>query len=79
MRLVDVVKEFLEKYFDVWENVVDYYMCKKGGDVFEGLDVVLFWWIVFFLVVFWILCRDLLERVVFIEKNFDYEFDFFDD
>ncbi|KAK4642096.1 hypothetical protein QC761_511980 [Podospora bellae-mahoneyi] len=79
MRSADAAKEFLEKHPDVRENVVDYYTRKKGGDVLEGPDAASLWWIAFFSVVSRTSRRDLLERVAFIEKNFDYEFDPLDD
>ncbi|KAK4203413.1 hypothetical protein QBC40DRAFT_304367 [Triangularia verruculosa] len=75
MRSADAAKEFLEKHPDVRENVVDYYTRKKGGDILEGPDAVSLWWIAFFSVVSRTSRRDLLERVAFIEKNFDYKFD----
>ncbi|KAK0701387.1 hypothetical protein B0T21DRAFT_417221 [Apiosordaria backusii] len=79
MRSADAAKEFLDKHPDVRENVVDYYTRKKGGDILEGPDAASLWWIAFFSVVSRTSRRDLLERVAFIEKNFDYEFDPFED
>ncbi|KAK0666767.1 hypothetical protein QBC41DRAFT_280369 [Cercophora samala] len=75
MRSADAAKEFLEKHPDVRENVVDYYTRKKGGDILEGPDAASLWWIAFFSVVSRTSRRDLLQRVAFIEKHFDYEFD----
>ncbi|KAK4174682.1 hypothetical protein QBC36DRAFT_36061 [Triangularia setosa] len=79
MRSADAAKEFLDKHPDVRENVVDYYTRKKGGDILEGPDAASLWWIAFFSVVSRTSRRDLLERVAFIEENFDYEFEALED
>ncbi|KAK4159054.1 hypothetical protein QBC43DRAFT_374134 [Cladorrhinum sp. PSN259] len=75
MRSRDAAKEFLEKYPDIKANVVDYYTRKKAGDILEGPDAASLWWIAFFSVISRTSRQDLLERVAFIEKEFDYEFD----
>ncbi|KAK4221201.1 hypothetical protein QBC38DRAFT_492543 [Podospora fimiseda] len=75
MKSRDAAQEFLEKHPDIKANVVDYYTRKKGGDILEGPDAASLWWIAFFSVISRTSRRDLLERVAFIEKEFDYEFD----
>lgn len=79
MRTPDAAKEFLDRHHDgqaeLKANVVDYYTRKKGGDILEGQDAASLWWIAFFSVISRRSRRDLLERVAFIESEFDYEFD----
>lgn len=73
MKTQDAAKEFLEKHPQVREHVVDYYTRKKGGDVLEGPDASALWWIAYFSVVSRVSRRDLLERVDYIQRHFEYE------
>ncbi|KAH7132587.1 hypothetical protein B0J11DRAFT_231173 [Dendryphion nanum] len=73
MKTADAAKEFLEKHPKLKDNIVDYYTRKKGGDILEGPDASALWWIAYFSVVSRHSRRDLLERVEFIQQNFEYE------
>ncbi|KAF2867715.1 hypothetical protein BDV95DRAFT_173628 [Massariosphaeria phaeospora] len=73
MKTADAGKEFLDKYPDIRNNVVDYYTRMKGGDVLEGPDADALWWIAYFSVFSRESRRELLERVEFIQRNFEYE------
>ncbi|KAK3997950.1 hypothetical protein QBC44DRAFT_392344 [Cladorrhinum sp. PSN332] len=75
MKSRDAAREFLERHPDIKANVVDYYTRKKAGDILEGPDAASLWWIAFFSVISRTSRQDLLERVAFVEKEFDYEFD----
>lgn len=73
MKTADAAKEFLDKHPDIRKNVVDYYTRKKGGDVLEGPEASALWWIAYFSVISRVSRRDLLERVEYIQQNFEYE------
>ncbi|KAF2271447.1 uncharacterized protein EI97DRAFT_487445 [Westerdykella ornata] len=73
MKTGDAAKEFLEKHPHMREHVVDYYTRKKGGDVLEGPDASSLWWIAYFSVVSRTSRQELLERVEYIQRHFEYE------
>ncbi|KAF2793167.1 hypothetical protein K505DRAFT_338032 [Melanomma pulvis-pyrius CBS 109.77] len=73
MKTADAAKEFLDKHPTIRKNVVDYYTRKKGGDILEGPDADALWWIAYFSVVSRESRRELLERVEFVQGNFEYE------
>jgi biotin carboxylase len=73
MRTPDAAKEFLEKHAEMKKHVVDYYTRKKGGDVLEGPEASALWWIAYFSVISRVSRRELLERVDFIQRHFEYE------
>jgi glutathione synthase/RimK-type ligase-like ATP-grasp enzyme len=73
MKTADAAKAFLEKHPHMRECVVDYYTRKKNGDVLEGPDAAALWWIAYFSVVSRASRRELLERVDYIQRHFEYE------
>ena len=73
MKSADAAKEFLGKYPSIQRSVVDYYSRKKAGDILEGPDASALWWIAFLSVISRESRHDLLKRVDFIERNFEYE------
>lgn len=75
MRSVDAAREFLEREPEAKNWVVDYYSRKKAGDTLEGPNAPSLWWLAFFSVVSRTSRRELLERVAYVEKEFDYQMD----
>jgi len=75
MRSQDAAREFLEKHPELKQHVVDYYSRKKAGDVLEGPDASALWWVAFLSVVSKGSRTELLQRVDFVDRNFDYKYD----